>query len=238
MSKLKTMSKVIVITGTRKGIGRFLSEYYLSKGYIVAGCSRSESNLSHSNYSHYILDVSDETTVRKMITDVYKQHCRIDFLINNAGIASMNHSLFTPGSTIEKVLSTNVIGTFLFSREVAKIMVKQKSGRIINFTTIASPLDLAGEAIYASSKAAVEKFTKVFSKEIADYNITVNAIGPSPIKTDLIKNISEDKMNKLLEKQAIHQFGTFEDICNITDFFLKDESIRITGQIIYLCGVF
>ncbi len=232
------MSKVVIITGTRKGIGRYLAEYYLSKGMTVIGCSRTETDLTHENYTHYLLDVSDEKSVRQMVNNIYKQYKRIDYLINNAGIASMNHSILTPGSTVEKVFSTNFVGTFLFCRECSRYMIKHKNGRIINFTTIASPLNLAGEAVYASSKAAIESFTRIFAKEVAESKVTVNAIGPSPIRTDLIKNISQDKMDALLDKQAIKEFGEFQDVSNLTDFFLKDESARLTGQIIYLCGVF
>jgi len=124
--------KVMIITGTRKGIGRYLSEYYLDKNFIVIGCSRSESDLKHENYEHFCLDVSDEKAVKKMISATSKKYNKIDYLINNAGIASMNHSLLTPLSVVEKVFKTNVFGTFLFCREVGKIMAKNKFGRIIN----------------------------------------------------------------------------------------------------------
>ena len=232
------MNKVIVITGTRKGIGRYLAEYYLKKDFIVIGCSRSESDLNHANYEHFCLDVADEKSVQKMISAVVKKHKKIDYLINNAGIASMNHSLLTPLSIVEKIFKTNVYGTFIFCREVAKVMSRKKNGRIVNFTTVAAPLNLEGEAIYAASKAAVESLTKILSKEFGGYNITVNAIGPSPIKTDLIKNVGDEKLNKLLAKQAISEFGTFEDVSNICDFYLSDKSKMISGQLLYIGGVF
>jgi len=232
------MNNVMVITGTRKGIGRYLAEYYLGKGLIVCGCSREDSDLTHKNYEHFCLDVADERAVRKMISSITKQYKKIDYLINNAGIASMNHSFLTPLSVVEKLCKTNIFGTFLFCREAGKIMAKNKVGRIINFTTVASPLNLEGEAIYASTKAAVEKLTTILSKEFGQNGITVNAIGPSPIKTDLIKNVGEDKLALLIEKQAIKGFGSFEDVSNVCDFFIKDESKMISGQIIYLGGVF
>lgn len=232
------MNKIMVITGTRKGIGRYLSEYYLEKGFTVIGCSRGESDLAHENYEHFCLNVADEKAVRIMVSTIAKKYKKIDYLVNNAGIASMNHSFLTPLSTVEKIFQTNVFGTFLFCREIGKVMAQKKIGRIINFTTVASPLDLEGEAIYAASKAAVEKLTTILSKEFASNGITVNAIGPSPIKTDLIKNVGEEKLTKLLEKQAIKDFGSFEDIANILDFFIKDSSKMISGQILYLGGVF
>lgn len=232
------MNRVMIITGTRKGIGRYLSEYYLEKGLQVIGCSRSETDLVHETYEHFCLDVSDEKAVKKMISTVSKKYKKIDYLINNAGIASMNHSLLTPLSIVEKIFKTNVFGTFVFCREVAKIMSKNKSGRIINFTSVSVPLNIEGESIYAASKSAIESLTRILAKEIGDNGITVNAIGPSPIKTDLIKNVGVTKLNKLLEKQAISKFGSFEDVSNICDFYVSDNSKMISGQILYIGGVF
>jgi 3-oxoacyl-[acyl-carrier protein] reductase len=231
------MKKIILITGTRKGIGKELAEYYLSLGCNVIGCSRGPSTIINSDYRHYELDVSNEKDVVKMVGATKKEFHRIDILLNNAGIASMNHFLTTPYSTVQKIFNTNFLGTFIFSREVSKVMMKQKYGRIVNYTTVASALRLEGEAVYAASKAAIEHFTQTISKEVAPYNITVNAVGPTPVKTDLIKTVPKDKIKDLLNKQAIQRFGTFEDIKNVIDFFIDDKSEFITGQIIYLGGI-
>ena len=228
---------VIAITGTRKGIGNDLANYYLEKGFIVAGCSRKKSSIEHKNYRHFTLDVADEYLVKDMVNSVKKEFGKIDALINNAGIASLNHSLTTPYDTIKSIFETNMFGTFLFIREVAKVMVRKKYGRIINFSTVAAGIRLEGEASYAASKAAVANFTQTVAKELGDFGITVNAIAPTPVKTDLIRNVPEDKLDKLFEYQAIKRFGTFEDIKNLIDFFLRDESNFITGQIVYLGGV-
>ena len=224
----------IIITGTSRGIGRFLCEHYLKQGHNVAGCSRNYSDLTHENYLHFTLDVNDEKKVVSMVKNANKQFGKIDVLINNAGIASMNHVLLTPLSTIQSIFETNVFGTFLFLREVAKVM---KKGRIVNLATVATPLNLEGELAYASSKAAVETMTKIASRELALMNITVNAVGPTPVPTDLVKNVSAEKMNSLLNRQAIKRFGTPEDVLNVIDFFLSENSDFITGQIIYLGGV-
>lgn len=232
------IDKIMLITGTRKGIGRYLSEYYLEKGMIVIGCSRSETDFRHNNYYHYCLDVTEEKAVKSMIIDIVKKFKKIDYLLNNAGVASMNHSLLTPLSVLERIFKTNVFGTFLFSREVAKTMIKRKNGRIINFTSVASPINLEGEAAYAASKAAIEKLTKILSKEFGYYHVTVNAIGPSPVRTDLIKNVGEKKLSNLIEKQAIKKFAEFDDVANVCDFFIDERSKMITGQIMYLGGIF
>jgi 3-oxoacyl-[acyl-carrier protein] reductase len=231
------MNRVFIVTGTRKGIGKELAEYYLNKGNIVVGCSRGESSIEHKNYRHFCLDVSDEETVIDMIRKTKKEFGKIDVLLNNAGIASMNHILTTPYHTVKNIFYTNFFGSFLFIREVAKVMMKQKQGRIVNFTTVATPLRLEGEAIYAASKAAIVNLTEITAKELAKFNITVNAIGPTPIQTDLIKNVPKDKIQDLLNKQAIKRFGEFEDVVNVIDFFIDERSDFITGQIIYLGGV-
>ena len=229
--------KVILITGARKGIGRNLAEYYLNNGYFVIGCSRTNSDLVNDNYLHFTLDVKDENSIKMSIKEIRNKIGKIDVLINNAGIASMNHVLLTPSKTVQQIFNTNFLGTFLFSREVSKLMNKNKFGRIINFSSVAVPLNLEGEAIYASSKSAVEDLTRVMAKEVADMGITVNCIGPTPIETDLIKTVPSDKIQKLFNSQAIKKFGTFSDIINVIDFFIKEESEFITGQVLYLGGV-
>ena len=231
------MNKVVVITGTSKGIGKFLVQYYLLKNYIVIGCSRTKSSINDKNYRHFDLDVCDEKAIVEMIRSIKKEFGKIDILLNNAGIASMNHFITTSYQSVQNIFATNFFGTFLFSREVSKIMMKQKYGRIVNFTTVASPLKLNGEAIYAASKTAIENFTQIIAKEVATYGITVNAIGPTPIETDLIKTIPKGKIQELLNQQAIKRLGTFDDIRNVIDFFIDEKSSFITGQIIYLGGV-
>lgn len=232
------VKKVILITGSRKGIGKELAEYYLGIGFNVAGCSRGESSIKNINYRHYQLDVSCEKDVVQMVRAVKKEFGRIDILLNNAGIASMNHFLTTSCNTVQSIFNTNFLGTFIFSREVSKVMIKQKYGRIVNYTTVASALRLEGEAVYAASKAAIENLTQTISKEVASFNITINAIGPTPVETDLIKAVPKNKMEDLLNKQTIKRFGTFEDVKNVIDFFIDDKSDFITGQIIYLGGIY
>lgn len=233
------MSQTMLITGTRKGIGRYLAEYYLEKGYTVFGCSRDENvDLIHSNYTHIRCDITDENSIKEMISTIKKKSITVDILINNAGIASMNHFMMTPTETAKKIMDTNFFGTFIMCREVARLMRKSEHARIINFSTVAVPLDLPGEAAYAASKAAVESLTKTISKELAQFNITVNAIGPTPIRTDLIKGVPETKLAELLNHQAIKRYGKKEDVSNLIDFFIQPSSDFITGQIIYLGGVF
>lgn len=231
------MKRVAVITGSRKGIGRALVDHYLAQGWEVIGCSRGAFGEELDGYRHYELDVADEKAVTRMIGEVRRDYGRIDALLNNAGIASMNHVMLTPMSKMRDVFSTNAFGTFLFCREVGKVMMAKKSGRIVNFATVATPLQLEGEAIYAASKAAVESFTRILARELGAFGITVNALGPTPVDTDLIKSVPADKMQRLVERQAIQRKGTIDDVINVCDFFLLPESDFVTGQVIFLGGV-
>ncbi len=230
-------NQIMIITGASKGIGKYLAEYYSKKGFHVIGCSRKSIDHKLDNYHHFILDVSDESEVKNMISSIRKKHGKVDILINNAGIASMNHALLTDIRTVNKIYNTNFFGTFLFCREASKIMARKKFGRIINFVTVAVPLNLEGEAIYASSKSSVLSFTKILAKEVAENGITVNAIGPTPVKTDLIRSVPEEKIKNLIQMQAIKRFGEFSDISNIVDFYISPRSGFITGQVMYLGGV-
>ena len=229
--------RVILITGTSRGIGLALAEHYLAQGDLVCGCSRAPATFAHPSYSHCELDVADEKAVVAMVRGCARRHGRIDALVNNAGIASMNHALLSTAATARAIFATNFHGTFLFCREAAKVMVRAKQGRIVNFATVATPLRLEGESLYAASKAAVESFTQVLARELGPTGVTVNAVGPTPVPTDLIKNVPKAKMDALLARQAIPRFGAVADVINVVDFFLAPGSGFVTGQVVYLGGV-
>ena len=228
---------IIVITGTSRGIGQSLALRYLSQGHTVIGCSRSECDIKNEKYEHYTVDLADEDQINNFAKSVKKKYGHIDVLINNAGIASMNHYMLTPLETAKKVMTTNFFAPFAVTRAFINSLKKSEQPRVINFSTVAVPFNLDGELAYVSSKAAVEAMTKVLAKELAQFKITVNAIGPTPVKTFLTANVPTDKIQNLLDRQAIKRFGEFDDIGNVIDFYIQKSSDFITGQIIYLGGV-
>lgn len=231
-----TEEAVVLITGTSRGIGRDLVSHFLAKGYKVVGCSRGASPESAPAYMHHQVDVTDEAAVATMMRAVARQHGRLDVVVNNAGIASMNLALTTPGSAAERLMATNFIGSFLVAKEGAKLMIRRRYGRIINLSTVAVPLALEGESIYAASKSAVVTFTRILAKELAPFGITCNVVGPGPIRTDLIAGVPERKLQQLVDQLPTKQFCTFEDVANAVDFFVRPESQAITGQVLYLGG--
>jgi 3-oxoacyl-[acyl-carrier protein] reductase len=183
------------------------------------------------------VDVCDEKQVNHFAKEVRKITKKVDVLINNAGIAAMNHFMMTPVDTARRLMDTNYMGSFIASRAFISLLRKSDHPRIINFSSIAVPFCLEGEMAYASSKSAIETMTRILAKELASFNITVNAVGPTPIKTDLIAKVPEEKLNKILDAQAVHRFGEFADVINVIDFYVKPESDFITGQVLYLGGV-
>jgi len=227
----------MVITGTSRGIGKALVRYYLDLGFGVIGCSRTPVDADLNNYRHFCLDISHADEVKQLFSQIRQDYGRVDILVNNAGIASMNHSMLTPARTVHKIIDTNFIGTFLFSCEASKLMQNNHFGRIVNFSSVATPLKLQGEAVYAASKAAIVTFTRILAKEVAHLGITVNAVGPTPIKTELISGVPEEKLDRLINSQAIRRYAEFRDIFNVIDFFIRPESDFITGQVVYLGGV-
>lgn len=226
----------MLITGTRKGLGKHLVEHYSRAGWEVIGCSRQPVDYTVSSYRHYCLDVADESAVEAMFAEIGQDNGHLDVLINNAGIASMNHVLLTPMSTVADIFKTNVLGTFLVSRQAARLMSRKRFGRIVNMVTVATPLKLEGEAAYASSKAAVVSLTQIMAREFSELGITVNAVGPGPLDTDLTRNVRKEKIDKLLGQLAIRHLGEMTDVSNVVDFLIAPQSGAVTGQIIYLGG--
>jgi 3-oxoacyl-[acyl-carrier protein] reductase len=233
--------RYILITGTSRGLGRYLAEHYLAQGDFVIGCARSEAvgggSISHEHYRHYQVDVTDALAVHALLREVQREMGRLDVLINNAGVANMNPLALTPVEVARRIMETNFLGTFVLSQAAIRLLRKSPAPRIVNLSSIAVPLRLAGEAVYASSKSAIETLTRVAARELGAFGITCNAVGPTPIDTDLLKGVGTEKIRRLVEQQAIPHMAQPRDVAHVVDFFLHPESHMITGQVIYLGGL-
>ncbi len=228
----------VLVTGASRGIGAALVDRFLAAGDEVFGCGRSASERADTpRYTHYATDVADERAVRDMFGDIRRRARGLDVLVNNAGIARMNLLALTPPDDARQVVETNVLGVFNCTYQAIRLMKNSPAARIVNLTTVAVPLRLEGEAVYAASKAAVESLTRVTAREIGPMGITCNAVGPSPIRTDLLAKVPEAKLAALVARQAIPQWATVDDVYNVVEFFLRPESRMITGQVVYLGGI-
>ncbi len=228
--------RVALVTGSATGVGRHIAERLIEQGYAVVGCSRREAGWDHADYTHVAADITVEEDVQRLMKEIIADPGRLAAVVNNAAVASMNHALLTPVSTWEKLLSTNLLGTFMVSREAIKLM-RKNGGRIVNISSVAVPLRLEGHAAYAASKAAMHSLTQVLAREVAQYGITVNVVGAPPIETDMLRGVPQPLIDKLLDRLPIKELGAVEDVSNVVEFFLRPESRAITGQIIYLGGV-
>jgi 3-oxoacyl-[acyl-carrier protein] reductase len=227
----------ILVTGASRGIGEALARHFLDLGDRVIGCGRGEASFEHDRYSHHRVDVTSEPDVRTLFDHLRREYKHLDCAINNAGAASMNPIALTPYATAKKIVDVNFLGTFLFTNAAIRLLRNSSCARIVNVTTVAVPLRLEGEAVYAASKSAVETFTKVTAREVGPMGITCNAVGTSPIRTRLLQGVSDEKLNALVKRQAVPKWADFRDVINVVDFFLKPESGLITGQVVYLGGL-
>jgi 3-oxoacyl-[acyl-carrier protein] reductase len=225
----------VIVTGASKGIGLTVAHFLLENGYRVAGISRSQPRIDHPEFRAYLGDATDESFVAKTVATIDKEFGGILGLYNNIGDASLNFITTTTLASVQHLWNINFVSTFLWTREVAKRMMRHKQGCIVNTSSIAVPLHLEGEAVYASVKAAVEQWTLQSARELAPWGIRVNAIGPGPTDTRLLRSVPELKVQVLLNQTAQKTKTNPTDIGRLLLFYLENESI--TGQINYLGGV-
>ncbi|MBI4645681.1 MAG: SDR family oxidoreductase [Bacteroidia bacterium] len=228
-------NSVVIISGTSRGIGKSLAEYYINKGYNVYGCSRSKGTIFSDHYIHQELDITDETKVIEWVRKIKRTGKRVDALICNAGIAPANVLLsLTTSDILENVIETNFYGTFFLCREVSKIMLQQKYGRIVTFSSMAESILEEGTSAYSASKSSIICITKILAKELAPYGITCNVIAPSVVPTTITESLGEKIIDKVVSKLSVNRPLTMEEICYAVNFFTSNENSFITGQVLYL----
>ena len=225
---------MIVITGASRGLGKAISERLVSKGFHVVGLAR---EIRGIEFDAIQCDVSDHSSVKQASKILKKMGEPLEAVINVAGIASMNMAVTTDKETVQQLIQTNLLGTIYCCQLFAPLMLRRKSGAFINFSTIAVALALKGESIYAASKAGVEGFSRSFAREMADFNIKVNCIAPGPIKTDLLRGITDAQIDKITCNQIIPRLFDKSDICDIVEWLLDERASSISGEVFHIGGV-
>jgi len=225
---------VIIVTGASRGLGQAITERIIEGGEEVIGLARNTSGL---NINAIECDVSDYASVKNASKEVKRMKKPVKAFINAAGVASMNIAVTTDESTVQKLIQTNLVGTIYCCQLFAPIMLRQKQGSFINFSTIAVALALKGESVYAASKAGVESFSRTFAREMADFNVRVNCIAPGPIRTDLLRGITDAQIEKITSQQVIQKQFQKSDVCDLVELLLDEKATSLSGQVLNVGGV-
>jgi 3-oxoacyl-[acyl-carrier protein] reductase len=183
------------------------------------------------------VDVGAADSVTRGFELVRKQFSQVDIVINNAAVLTSQYSMIIPASAAKCMLDTNLFGTFLVSREAAKLMRRSKWGRIINIGSMAVSLEPIGDSVYAATKAAISTLANVMAKEFAPLNVTCNTLGITAIETDMLSQLPREKVDAVIASLPIARYATADDILNVIDFFASERSSYITAQTVFLGGV-
>jgi len=235
-----------IVTGAGRGIGHAIAVRLASEGARVACVSRSDENakrtadelnsLRADSAKHYAVDVADHAAVQKIGAQILEDFTKIDILVNNAGVTRDGLAMRMSVEDWDTVINTNLRGAFNFTQAIIRAMIKQRSGRIINITSVIGLIGNAGQTNYAASKAGLIGFTKSLARELASRNITVNAVAPGFITTDMTAGLS-DEIKKTIQSQIpLGKTGVPEDVASTVAFLASAEANYITGQVVCVDG--
>jgi 3-oxoacyl-[acyl-carrier protein] reductase len=237
--------KVALVTGAARGIGQAIAVKLAGEGADIALCDLQKDWLAETaglvkafgrRVECYAVNVSNGTDVQTAVAQIEKDFSRIDILVNNAGITRDTYLIRMSEEDWDQVLSVNLKGAFLFSKAVARPMMKQRSGAIVNVASIIGLIGNAGQCNYAASKAGMIALTKSVAKELASRNIRANAVAPGFIQTKMTEKLPEDIRKKMLEAIPLGRFGEPADVASVVMFLASDASAYVTGQVLTVCG--
>ncbi|ACI19829.1 3-oxoacyl-[acyl-carrier-protein] reductase [Dictyoglomus thermophilum] len=238
--------KVALVTGGSRGIGRAIVLSLAKEGAKVLINYKGNEKAAMETLEEvkkigaegeiFRADVSVEEGVEKMFNFILEKWGRLDILVNNAGITKDNLLIRMKNEEWEQVINTNLKGVFYCTRAAVKIMLKQRYGRIINVSSVIGLRGNIGQANYAAAKAGIIGFTKAVAREVASRGITVNAVAPGFILTDMTEVLSEEMKKKVLEEIPMGRFGNPEDVANVVKFLASDEASYITGVVLSIDG--
>ena len=239
-------NQIAVVTGSGRGIGHAIAVRLASEGARVASVSRTEANAQKTadeiNAARadaakaYAVDVADHAAVQKAGSQILEDFGRVDILVNNAGVTRDGLSMRMSLDDWDTVLNTNLKGAFNFTQALMRPMIKQRSGRIINISSISGLIGNAGQANYSASKAGLIGLTKTLARELASRGITVNAVAPGLIETDMTGVLSEEVRQAILQKIPLGKLGEPEDIAAAVAYLASAEAKYITGQVLTVDG--
>ncbi|MCI9178620.1 MAG: 3-oxoacyl-[acyl-carrier-protein] reductase [Lachnospiraceae bacterium] len=243
---MKLENKVALVTGAARGIGKAIAKALAAEGAVVivnyngsaqrAGETVKEIEEAGGKALAIRCNVADFTACKDMIDGIIKEQGRLDILVNNAGITRDGLLMKMSEEDFDSVMDTNLKGAFNCIRHAARQMIKQKSGRIISISSVSGVLGNAGQANYSASKAGIIGLTKATAREVASRGITVNAIAPGFITTDMTEVLSEAVKTSVTETIPMKKFGKPEDIAQTALFLASEEAAYITGQVICVDG--
>ena len=245
MCELSLEGKVAIITGGARGIGREIAMLFAKEGANIAICdvnleeaqktAKEIEELGRQSLA-FKADVTDLNQIQDMVDKILDKFNKVDILINNAGITKDNLLLRMSEEDWDKVIAVNLKGTFVCTKIVSMVMLKQRFGKMVNLASIIGIMGNAGQANYAASKAGIIGLTKSVAKELASRNICVNAIAPGFIKTDMTARLPEDVQKKMLSVIPLARFGEAKDVADLALFLSSESSSYITGQVIQVDG--
>jgi 3-oxoacyl-[acyl-carrier protein] reductase len=243
---MKFENKNAVVTGAGRGIGHAIALRLASDGARIASVSRTEANAKKTAdeintmradaAKHYAVDVADHAAVQKVGAQILEDFGKIDILVNNAGVTRDGLAMRMSVEDWDTVINTNLRGAFNFTQSIVRAMIKQRSGRIINITSVIGLIGNAGQTNYAASKAGLIGLTKSLARELASRSITVNAIAPGFIATDMTSELSEEVKQAIQSKIPMNLLGKPEDVANAVAFLASAEASYITGQVLCVDG--
>jgi len=237
--------QVALVTGASRGLGRAIAQALAAQGASIAAVARSADALKDTLESirsgggtaeAFPVDVADGNAVEAVVDQASTRFGKIDVLVNNAGVTRDGLLMRMKTEDWDAVINTNLKGAFHFTRPVGRIMVKQRSGRIVNISSVIGLMGNAGQANYAASKAGLIGFSKSVAREFASRGITCNVVCPGFIETDMTKGLSDELRKKLLEKIPLQRLGQPDDIAGVVAFLCSPAASYITGQIVTVDG--
>jgi 3-oxoacyl-[acyl-carrier protein] reductase len=238
-------NKVVVVTGAGRGIGKAIALRLAGQGATIAACGKTLANVEATatevakaggKATAYAVDVVNGAQVSETSEKILKEFGRVDVLVNNAGVTRDQLLLRMTDEDWDTVLDTNLKGAFNFTKSLSRAMLKQRSGRIINITSIIGLTGNAGQSNYAASKAGLIGFTKSVARELASRNITANAVAPGFIVTEMTEALGEPAREMLKTRIALGRLGAAEDVANVVLFLASDLAAYVTGQVITVDG--